>query len=235
MSIRLLVFLLCVWWATPSWGAIYFSDDCNDTTGTAIESHTPDVGTGWTQIVESAGGQWEIDTNMCEPRFNGVTEGAFYSAAGTYSTANYTVQVDLAAWPNTSTAANAIIGCRYENNGGTDGYVVFIYDAPGFDPDVVLYRSDDGALTSLGTANTGPVATDQILLECNGDQIGVKKNGSYIINPVTDGTYSNAGTALMGGGDVLGITNGGHSANYSLDNFVVTSIDPSGNTRRRTF
>jgi hypothetical protein len=220
----LLAFCLLFISANPGFAATYFSDDCNDTDGVTLASHTPDTGTSWTVIqTTGASGTMNINTNGCAHTSTSASSGHIYTADGTYSTANYAVQATISRWDAASTQLTWL-GCRVV--AGIDGYFVGLQD-DSQNPDVLLYRSDDSVATQLGTANTGLVATDVVSLECSGSSITVKKNGTAIIGPITDATYSAAGEAILGAGDILDITafSGTAGANHRVDDFTVTSIE----------
>lgn len=213
--------------ASPAWAATYFDDDFTDTNDTTLASHAPSpVGTSWT-VIETTGasGTMEIESNGAKATSTSASSGHLYSADGTYATANYAIEVQLARWD--AAGASALhIGCRFV--AGLDGYVLALFGAPTTN-DIRLYRADDSVSTLLGEADITPALNDIITLECNGTSFTVKRNGETVLGPITDSTYSAAGKAIVGAGDMLdlGAVIGGTSGNHRFEYFTVTSIDPS--------
>lgn len=238
MSFRL-AFLLCAWLAaTPSWAVTtIFSDTFTDTNGVDLDAHTPDTGTSWTEINLTGANQLGILSNTLQSETTNSAQGSMWSADGTYSTANYTVTITCTDCGAGISSVAWWIGCRLNNTGGWDGYIAAIADATNTN-DARIYRLDNGAATKISsTEDTGPADSDVFQLECDGSAIGLKKNGSYVIGPINDATYSAAGKGGTGSGEVFGLTEWGTIAgNFDIDNFVVETIDNSatfGPLRRR--
>jgi hypothetical protein len=219
LLILLLILGLC---AVPAGAATIFADNFTGTDLASITTSTPETGTGWTGIDTTTG--MELASNAVYQPSTAIGR-ALYSADATYSTANYmiTITFNLMASPGTDGAA-FWLGCRYVNSGGIDGYFAMIAEGATTN-DVRIYRVDDGVATKLsGAEDTGPINTDTFVFECNGSSIGLKKNGAYVINPITDATYSAAGKATIGGGEMFGLTALRSSGNSSITQFTVEDI-----------
>lgn len=218
---------LILWLLLPSaaHAATIFHDTFTGPNGTNLEAHTPEIGTSWTEEYSTATGQIDIQSNTIQSEYSGGSDGSFQKANGTYPHGNYTVTAVFSTIDNGSGARNAWIGCRYANSGGFDGYFASIAQQPNTN-DVVIYRVDNGTPTKIsGTEDTNPTTGDTFVLECKGSQIGLKKNGSYVINPITDATYS-TGVAIVGFGEILGLTSFGTGASGNrIDTFTVETID----------
>lgn len=210
--------------ASSVWSATPFSDTFTGANGTNLDAHTPTAGTSWTEEYASASGQLQIQSNTIVSQFTGTSQGSFQAANATYGSNNYTVSITLTTFANNFASRNVWIGCRYANSGGFDGYFASISPAVGTN-DVIIYRVDNGTPTKIsGSEDSGSTTGDVMMLECNGNQIGLKKNGSYVINPITDATYS-TGMAILGMGEILGLTQFEmHVSDVAVDNFSVDTI-----------
>ena len=213
-----------------------FNDTFTGTNGTNLQAHTPDTGTSWTQEVINGSGQIQIQSNAIQAQFTASAGGSFQAANATYGSNDYTVTAVFVSIAGTTASRNAWLGCRYANSGGTTGYFAAIVQNA--TNDVVIYRLDAGTPTKIsGSEDTNPTNGDTFALECNGSQIGLKKNGSYVINPITDPTYT-TGVAAVGFGEIFGLTAYGTAGGeMTIDTFTVTTIDPStsvGPLRRRS-
>lgn len=196
-----------------------FNDTFTDTNGTALESHTPNTGTSWTQVWSSgAPTGFEIETNTAVVNI-GLSDGCIYSANATYPSADYSAE-----------AVNA-------GNTGDDTLYLFVrlqdqenmyaakLVAGGTSQ---LYKKVTGTWTALGTSFTGPAAGSVNKLEIIGTTIKFYDDGVEL-KSVTDSDISAAGKAGIGagGGSEL-VTLGDDASGQSWDTFVVTDLGSGG-------
>ncbi len=79
---------------------------------------------------------------------------------------------------------------------GTRDYYRFLAQSSSAPVTADLQVTTAGAGTSLGTANPAWASTDPLRGECSSDQITLLRNGSAIIGPVTDSTFSSGFVGL---------------------------------------
>lgn len=230
-----LLLILSMLLASPAWSATIFNDTFTDTDGTDLVAHTPDTGTSWTEIHDTGTQVLGISSNVVIPETTSSTRGAVNSADATYSTADYTVTATFGTVTGGASDGVAWIGCRFDNTGGWDGYLAGIIQ-PDNTNDVRIYRIDNNVATKISsTEDATPTSGDVFQLECNGSAIGLKKNGSYVISPITDATYSAAGVAVIGNGEVFGLSAFGSRPDTDITTFLVETIESAsfGPLRRR--
>lgn len=236
---KLLVVLMLLLWAPSAQAATIFQDAFTDTDGVDLDAHTPDIGTSWTEVALVGSNQLGILSNTLQSETGNSGQGSFWTAQGTYSSADYTVTLTVVDVGSGIGTVSWWIGCRIVNSGGIDGYAAAIAD-PGNTNDVRIYRLDNGTATKISsTEDVTPADGDIFQLECTGTSIGLKRNAAYVINPITDATYSAAGEAGTGSGEIFGVTEyGTFTGHFDMDNFTVETISGAatfGPLRRRGF
>lgn len=158
--------------------------------------------------------------------FNDGTGGgtAQYTASATPPSANYTVECDI----DPVTIAGNSTGVMGRCNGSLNafnGYALAYRPFHG----CLLYRVDSGALTVLGTSNTGttdPAAGTNIHLKLtvNGSTIQADVTGGMTGSwSTTDSTYSAAGLVGVYSNGGVSSTTGPH-----IDNVVATDLGGGG-------
>jgi hypothetical protein len=219
----MLVFLFLLLLVPLTGHAATIFDDTFTGTG-GLSAHTPDVGTSWTSVF-SNGLSFTLD-GAGAVGDNGPSSSLYnyLTANATYSTADYDVTATFSTF-NTAGASRMIgLLARYQDT--NNFYLAWIEDGTGTN-DVRIYSCVAGTCTKISsTEDTNPTANDVFVLELRGNQIGLKKNGAYVINPITDSSISAAGKAGYGAGDFLNITTastpgGGGKATQ----FTVTTVD----------
>ena len=174
-------------------------DDFN--TGSSIS------GTTWTAVGGTVAADWPIVSGSIRP--TNYMRGAYWTAitdANHYSELTFTsAQADAAGGPAVRMTSTVGVGysATYYPNG----------------PFVRLSRGGSGEYwtTTLGSDWSGSLTSgDVIRIEANGSSITVKRNGTTIIGPVTDTTYTTGSPGMSSiysgtyvswdawGGDALG-------------------------------
>ncbi|WP_412535915.1 Ig-like domain-containing protein [Marinobacter sp. MIT932201] len=155
-----------------------------------LVNHTGDTGHSWDATFDL---RVRTDTDVVGSGV-GANSYEYATASITPPSANYRVSLDVDVLTGADfTAAGP--GARITGANRDSGYFASV------DPNealVVLERHDAGVRTPLGT----PFDISDILLldpinveiVCDGDQISAKVNGTTQIGPVTDTTYSSAGS-----------------------------------------
>lgn len=185
-----------------------FYDSFTDSSSTAITSHTPDTGTGWTQIKTVGAGAFQISFNELAQN-GGASEGGIITADGTYP-ADYVVEVK-ATQPDSLDDYNHVLA-RIQDS---DNYYALEYNESVF----ALYKVSSGTWTNIGSDLGSLVVADDIIrLEVEGSQIRTYVNG-VVKHNVTDATHSSAGEPGVGMGAIRDAA--GDMSVQRLDDFTV--------------
>lgn len=197
-----------------------FSDTFTGSTGTQLQSHTPDTGTSWTRLWGSVSTlDWVINaSNQATPETD-ADDGVIYTADATYPSADYKVEWDLVAGPGSSArTVYAMVRIQDQEN----MYAVrLISTASGSQ----LYKKVSGTWTALGSTFTVPANGSVCRLEIIGSALKFYDDGVEIAS-ATDTDISAAGKAGLGagGGAELVTSTDDSNASNIWDNFVVTSL-----------
>lgn len=202
--------------------AQFAADTFTDTSGTALDSHTPDVGGPITKhpVSTGAGGAVAI-SNANRGRKSTANRGSYYYA-GLPASADYTVGGVMRPIDTT----NSSVGVAGRMNTVAETYYRAYFDrGSGL---LQLEVAVSGTLTSLGSFSTTPAtgSDNTVVLSMVGTAISVSLNGTTVIS-VTDSSIAAAGkagvsTAFVAGSD----STGNHLDNFSADD-VVAAFDPA--------
>lgn len=200
--------------------ALLFRDTFTDTDSTALQSHTPDTGTGWTRVWGSSGVNISVEANQAEGS-GGASDGAIYTADATYGTADYMVKATIT---DMSIGSDDPIFLLLRVQDQENMYAVGFWDN-GTASSSRMYKKVSGTWTALGTAFTTPVDGDVVHFFAMGETIGVAVNGD-IVDSVTDSDITSAGKAglAMGGDAELVNSSDDMASGNSVDNFEVNTI-----------
>jgi hypothetical protein len=199
---------------------MFFEDTFTGTTGTNLSAHTPDTGTGWTQI---AGNDWKIDNNRTAPNANFDR----YKIDDAPDNADYDVQADYVQIGTTVTTDPGIMA-RYVD---ASNHLIVKSTSDG----VKLEQADGGVFTNKGSwtgASWANGVSHTVRLELRGTTAKVYVDGVEEIS---------ATVTITAQGDI-GL-HAGNTATYGidgikLDNFSVSNPPavpnpPSGVTMLR--
>lgn len=148
------------------------------------------------------GANWTTGTGVQPPRI--VSNEALGNAAANVCDANYTgALVGGGAWPNdqysqftigsvVDTTSDEGVGpaCRMASGAQTQ------YFAQTNTVETKLYKVVAGTFTQLGVDGAACATGNVLRLECVGDQITVKKNGTTIIGPITDSAIASGNAGM---------------------------------------
>lgn len=200
----------------------FAQDFFTDTNGTALASHTPDVGGSWivhTSFIE----RLEIDTNAC--RYNNVsvnTAGVDYNN-GTPSGADYYVQGDFIPLQATLAVGSGSYLCGRVSTVANTMYLF------GFEPSGVLCGGNWSAYQVVaGTVTQINVSTAQTLTQNQAYSVRLDMTGTTISTTVDSSAKcgspnTNVNIAAAG---KTGIRVGDLAQDLRWDNFL--AVDPSG-------
>lgn len=124
-------------------GGNFAEDAFTGTDGTNLQSHTPDIGTSWTDR-DGASTGFQINTNRCHTNLGGDFYG--YYLAPDPADADYMVQVDVLTSGSAKTSPGPAI--RMDTTGNGD--VIFARWSGG-DTRWEIYERDDGSVNLLGS------------------------------------------------------------------------------------
>ena len=228
------VLLACVWLLTaPAQAATTIFDDTFTGGAGALTSHTPDTGTSWTALNVS-GVSISLDgSGSISDNGPGAATYAYYTANATYPTADYDVTVTFSAM-NTACATTRMAGILGRIQDASNYYLAWIECDASATNAIRIYKVVAGTSTKIsGAEDVTSAANDIYVFEFRGSAIGLKRNGSYVINPITDTAISAAGKAGYGVGD-FGTETGAAApgSNIAATQFTV-NYTPAGTMRRK--
>lgn len=205
-----------------------FNDTFTEATATTpLQSHTPDTGTSWTQVWQSAAGldinaNYTSDTAIPE---SSLDNGVVYSADATYPSANYEVQFTLTTL-GTTAGTPVYIFIRLQD---IDNLYAVRLDDQGGTNTCQLYKKVTGTWTALGSAFNPPADGSVCVLGINGTSLYFKDDGVQVAS-ATDSDISATGKAGLGagGGAELVTSTDNSSTSHDVDNFTVTDLGAGG-------
>ena len=200
--------------------ALEFNDTFTAGSNTELSAHTPDTGTGWTQIISvinnveqgSMGGSTLRANNsdyLDDESSCGGNDGALYRINDSVSSSDYDVSV------------------QYRNQDSNDDYSIIaarIQDANNmyaFQWSTTrgqLFKRVGGVWTQLGSTTPGINEPSTVILQVSGTTITAYDDGVALVS-VTDASHSATGYAGVGMGAV--ITSNADCSSQQLDNFTV--------------
>lgn len=179
----------------------YRVDTFTDTTGTALGSHTPDVGGAWTKMYDGGNttGDLKVRSNRAVaayPSDTGVPLTVESWLSGS-SNANCAAEIDAYIVSSTSRGDGVMVACRVSgaSYGARNQYRVVLSD----DGTLTLSKLVAGTYTSLGTYAVGALgvgSTYTLRVEAIGTAIKAYVNGVQRIS-VTDSAVSSGGQLGM--------------------------------------
>lgn len=202
--------------------ATYFSDDFDVSGYIELSTHAPDIGTSWSLLINNgrtltASSYWDTVRTTS----NGANLGCLYQANGTYSSADYEVQMtNVYAGSGTYTRT---LAARIQD---ANNMYILRYSPSYFQ----IYKRTSGTWTLLGSGSTypqnntssSPYRGDTVGLRVEGNEISGIINSSVIFT-VTDSDHTAAGSAGYGTGYV-NISTDDSGTGVEADDFIVTSI-----------
>ncbi|MCA9401854.1 MAG: hypothetical protein KC713_09515, partial [Candidatus Omnitrophica bacterium] len=216
------------------WAATVVSDSFTEAGDTAITSHTPDTGTGWTEVFDdsSAGTDAQVigssDTLAGGSDENSV--GQAYTAQPDPSGVDQDITFTLKALDTTTgTKPIHLFGRRTDNS---NFYHVQLLPNTNAKDSVKLYKYVAGVATELDTSDETLAVNDVIKLEIRDATKKVYINAVEILSSA-DNALTSAGTWGIAIGDYNGAGDGAHlRSTWEVDDFLAeeptTTIDISG-------
>jgi hypothetical protein len=207
-------------------------DSFTEAGDTAITSHTPETGTGWTEVYDSS----TATTNAQVIASSGIVRagsdennvGQAYTAQPAPTGVDQDISITLRALnTDTGTKPVGIFGRRTDNS---NFYHVQILSNAHAEPSVKLWKFVSGVATELGSYDATLAVNDVIKLEIRDATKKVYINGIERISS-TDNALTNAGTWGIYFGDFNGAGDGAHLRMvWELDDFLAEEPGGSGAT-----
>jgi len=201
--------------------AVIFQDSFTESSDTDLDSHTPDVGTSWTNVWQTSSSAKFVvggTDGYAENYGNLNDEGVIYSADATYPDANYKVSVKVNAG-FTGTARLYLVARM------TDQENMYALRLTTGATATRLYKKVSGTWTAMGSLNTDPSVGDVVTLAVNGSSISYYYNG-VLQDTQTDTSLTSAGKAgiAAGGGAELAASTDDTSTSSQIDSFIVENM-----------
>jgi hypothetical protein len=208
-------------------GTIEFQDTFTEAVTTALQSHIPNIGSGWTKSYAGTVTNVNVfSAGYASPAATVANSGVIYTTNNTFTSANYQVDTLITAW--TSSDDSLWIYFRYIDL--NNYYAIRVSTTT---TDFRLYKRVGGVLTAIFSSIGLTIAgTPQTLsVRVIGDSI------TLLLDSVVLGTYYDSDLTLAGrcgigfGNTNVGLTTDDMSAVWRLDSFQVrmyTSTDIGG-------
>lgn len=164
---------------------------------TELSLHVPDIGVGWTKLIE-VGGTVDLDVEASTDSLKGdagSNQGALYQTDDIMSIADYEVSVELAAQPVSAAFDRFVLAARIQDSNNM--YAVHFNKADGR-----LAKKIAGVWTILGASFPLAGVGDIVTLKVDGTTISALVNGVEG-ESVTDNALAGAGKAGIGMGAVI--------------------------------
>jgi hypothetical protein len=223
-------------WSTANSGSVAFTVDTTSATGkvwdtftesadTALTSHTPDIGTGWTEVYDSTTPGTDAvviaSSDIVEAGYGGENDtGQAYTAQPAPTGADQDISITLKALDtSTGTKPVGIFGRRTDNSNFYHLQILPELNTNGYDT-VILWKFVGAVDTQLGSFDATLAVGDTIKLEIRDATKKVYINGVERISS-TYNELTEAGTWGIYFGNYNGAGHGGHSRKtWDLDNFL---------------
>lgn len=198
-----------------------FQDHFTEASDTALASHAPDVGTGWS-IVWQTGGTSKItvigSTDRAKADATVANSGVVYSADATYGTADYEASCVVAAGFTGSNRGYLIVRMQDQEN------MYALRFSTGASA-TRLYKKVSGTWTALGSFQADPAVGDTIKIRISGTTLTFYYNGT-LKDTQTVSDISAAGKAGfgMGGGAELAASTDDILSTSAIDDFLVQDL-----------
>jgi hypothetical protein len=232
--VRLTVAVLALSWVLPALAqTTVFTDAFTEaTTNTDLVSHAPDVGTGWAEVIDTAGANtiqvYQV-SDTAGPSASGNNHLILYTATPvTPCGEDCDVSVTMTAL-GAQTDRPLILVFGYVDASNYCGLAVYEAAAS---PDVAVFKVVAGTPSDLasGTGNTAPAVNDVFLVENRAGEVTVKKNTVSILTPTPDSACAGTGVGLGFGAARVSTDDSG--SGWRVDAFTVVNqtagSDPGG-------
>ena len=213
--------LLSQWRLGEASASLTSSDSFTGTTGTALSSHTGELGATWVQASGLAPAQ--IDANRIHR--SGLAGDTVDYVTATPPSANYSVEADLLVKSNLAGDDTGVIGRR--NSSNSNFYLARWDQASGHWQLAKFNGLTVGVLASSGAATLTVGETYRVKLEMIGTTLNLYVNGILTVT-TTDSSLTTAGNAGIMDGDGALSASKSSTTGLHIDNFQVT---PSGYPR----
>lgn len=204
-------------------GSIEFQDTFTEAVTTALQSHIPNIGSGWTKTYAGTATNVNVfSAGYASPAGTVANAGVIYTTNNTFSTANYELTTDITAW----TSADDVLWVYFRFQDLNNYYALRISLTT---TDFRLYKRVGGVLTGIFTTiGFSPASTPQLLtVRVIGSSITLLL-GSTVLGTYYDTDITLPGQCGIGFGNTgVGFTTDDMSAVWRLDNFQVRMYRPS--------
>lgn len=204
-------------------GAIEFQDTFTEAVTTALQSHIPNIGTGWTKSYAGTATNVNVfSAGYASPAGTASNFGVIYTTNNVFSTANYEISTYITAW--TSSDDVLWIFFRYQD---LNNYYAFRVSTT--TTEFRLYKRVAGILTAI-TSSIGyviPGTPQMFTVRVVGDAITLLLD-STLLGTYYDSSLTLAGQCGIGFGNIgVGLVADDMSVAWRLDNFQVRAYTAS--------
>lgn len=195
-------------------GDVIHQDSFVESAGSpSLDSHTPDVGTGWTFLIDNDA-SLEVDSidDECQIDAGGNGKGCFYTADASYSDADYFCQAKLVDAESGDDVH--VFGLRVTD--ANNGYFLRINATQH-----QWYKLVAGTPTQLATNGDNPASGETVKMQSDGTNHTSYIEGTKKLD-FTDSAISATGKAGYGAGEV--VVSGDDADNQEMDDWLVETV-----------
>lgn len=198
-----------------------FQDTFTEAADTALTSHTPDVGTGWSLVWQTASTSKITviaSTDRARTDATVANSGVIYSADATYGTADYEASMVVAAGFGGTNKVYLIVRMQDQEN----MYALRIGTGAS---NTRMYKKVAGTWTAIGAFQADPAIGDTVKIQVSGSTLKFWYNAT-LKDTQTDSDITAAGKAgiAMGGGAELAASTDDLLNTGAVDDFLVQDL-----------
>ncbi len=202
---------------SPTDGSQVLYDTFTETSDTVITSHTPDVGTGWTQVYNNAPtavGRVNGANDYLEATASETSVGIAYAINPAPTNSEYDISFTFKGiYTGTGTRSFNLFARQTDAD---NFYMVTILNGG----TVTLYKVSGGTLSTLATTSVTLAVNDTFKFEVRNSAKKVFHNDTEILSS-TDNALTSAGNAGLGWGYIFGKFSSHIRTEWKIDNFTV--------------
>mgnify|MGYP003669514198 CR=1 FL=1 len=211
---------------TTGSGGSSLNDTFTAASNIAITAHTPDNGTGWTEIYDTSSATTDATIDASLDTVHGGSDqndvGQAYTLDPAPTGADQAISFTLSAIDTTDgTKPVGVFGRRVDND---NFYYLQILPNTHAQDSLQLSKLEGGVRTVLASIDLTISASDTFKLEITDDAKKIYRNGVEVLSSA-DNTLTASGTWGMYFGDFNGVAGGGHlRPTWGIDNFLAENL-----------
>lgn len=209
-----------------------FQDTFTVGSNTALTSHTPDIGTSWTLLIDSTAGAVVVNavatTDFATASANSSSNKIAYRADYTPASADMDVIMTLSGGGPSGGDDPIMLLARIVD--ASNFYALVLYQNAKSGNDFFIYKVVAGTATAIGTAASfDETGSETVMFSLRGTSLKGYKNGVELV-AATDSTFTSSGMGGLGYGNIVNSIDDIALA-WDVTSFQIDEIDVVTNER----